>query len=171
MKKSQLTISSALRLTLLPVLITFLFGSCKKDDNVYVQEEVNTIELTAPSTALSTAAVVNITGRILEFSTKHIAKIQYYYILNSKEYTKRVVVEADFSRDAAKTYFGNILAVTVDGQIKDKNYAVPYNQYTLKLTVPLATYQLKAGDYFYAGVEVLTTDGKRFVNAKQITIN
>ena len=171
MKNSQLTISSALKFALLPVLIAFLFGACKKDDDVYVQEEVNTIELNASATVLSTAAVVNITGRILEFPTKHIAKIQYYYILNTNEYTKRVVVDADFSRDVAKAYFGNILTVTVDGQIKDKNYVVPYNQYTLKITVPLASYKLKVGDYFYAGIEVLTADGKRFVNAKQVIVN
>lgn len=170
MKKVQIIISLALRFTLFSGLIIFLMGSCKKDDQVNIQEEVNTIELTAPTTVSSTAAVVNITGRILEFSTKHIAKIQYYYILNTNEYTKRVVVDADFSRDASKTYFGNILAVTVDGQIKDKNYAVPYNQYTLKLTVPLAAYQLKKGNYFYAGIEILTVDGKRFVNAKMVTI-
>jgi len=169
MKRTQIIIKSAVKLVFTAVVAVSIFSACKKDEEPELQE-VNTIELSAPATVLPGTATVNVSGRILEFSTKHIAKIRYYYIPNSNEYTKRVVVESDFSRDVSKTYFGNILNVTVDGSKSDKSYAVPYNQYTLALTIPLAGYNLVEDEYVYVGVEVTTTDGSRFVNAKQIKV-
>lgn len=151
------------------VLAVSALSSCKKDDDTTLQE-VNTIEVTAPLTVEPSTATVDITGRILEFPTKQIAKVSYYYIINSNDYAKRVAVESDFSRDASKVYFGNILYVTVNGEVSDIKYAIPYNEYDLKVTVPLASYNLVLDDYFYVGIEITATDGSKFFNTKRIDI-
>ncbi len=136
-------------LAMLFITVT-IFSSCDKEQDQVIPPEKNTIELASPGLAVPTEPLT-LEGRILEFPTKQIATIRYYYIVGSDQYTERVSVESAFNRTSAR-YFNNALSITADGQKSDKNYLIPYNQYTINLNVPLT-------EYSYVGIEVVSTDG------------
>ena len=151
------------------LLSVSVLTSCKKEDATPDYQDINQILMSKQNKASVADAQVKLTGSIREYDTKPIASVEYYYMINNQLYTGRKVEAADFQRKSNGEYVKNI-KVNYKGNQSSADSAKPYDFYELEVNVPLAEYNLKAGDYVVVGVQFNAQDGSTFKNTRQINI-